>query len=224
MALLVVSVLPLYFLFAQLAAPNIETSTEPAQTTHSDEPLAAQELAKLTIADAGSKDGYARDKFGNGWARWDKCDTRQRILNRDLRGLALDSDGCTVLSGVLDDPYTGKTIDFTRGTTTSGAVQIDHVVALANAWISGASTWEKSRRVELANDELELLAVDGPANMQKGASAADAWLPPYQPFRCQYVARQIAIKIKYALSVTSAEHGAMEKVLHTCPAQRLPTP
>lgn len=197
---------------------------EPLGVTSSSENLAINELAKLEVKPKESASKYERSEFGSGWASWNDCDTRQKILNRDLEEVELSENGCTVLSGVLNDPYTGKTIDFVRGTGTSSAVQIDHVVALSNAWNTGASAWEKPLRIQFANDDLELLAVDGPANQQKSNSDASDWLPSNIAFHCQYVARQIAVKIKYALWVTKEEKIAMENVLETCPSQTLPTP
>ena len=123
---------------------------------------------------------------------------------------------------MLHDPYTGKTIRFTRGVKTSSAVQIDHVVALENAWRSGASAWDAGKRYAFANDPYNLLAVDGPANQAKGSASAAYWLPTNSAYRCDYVARQIGVKAKYSLSVTSNEKTAMQAVLHTCPAQEIP--
>lgn len=190
----------------------------------SSENLATGELEKLEVKPKESKSKYDRNEFGSGWSKWSDCDTRQKILARDMREVEFAENGCTVLTGILDDPYTGKTIDFVRGTGTSSAVQIDHVVALSNAWSTGASYWEKSERIKFANDDIELLAVDGPANQQKSNSDASDWLPSNVAFRCQYVARQIAVKIKYALWITTEEKSAMEEVLETCPAQALPSP
>jgi hypothetical protein len=123
------------------------------------------------------------------------------------------------MSGLLHDPYTGKDITFTRGIDTSSAVQIDHVVALSDAWQTGAQQLSANQREQLANDPLELLAVDGPANQQKSDGDAATWLPPNKPFRCQYIARQIAVKAKYMLWVTAAEKEAMQRVLASCPGQ-----
>jgi len=147
---------------------------------------------------------------------------RQYILERDLTDVQLDTDGCTVLSGRLADPYTGSFIDFLRGTSTSSAVQIDDVVALSDAWQKGAQQLDEGERAELANDPLNLLAVDGKTNQQKSDGDAATWLPPNKVYRCQYVARQIAVKQKYRLWVTQAEHDAMASVLSSCPAQKLP--
>jgi hypothetical protein len=135
---------------------------------------------------------------------------------------AIVSNDCKVMNGTLNDPYTGKTIQFTRGADTSDDIQIDHVVALSNAWQTGAQQLTPEQRVALANDSLELLAVDGPANQQKGGGDAATWLPTNKAFRCQYVARQIAVKQKYSLWVTAAEKEAMQRVLTACPAQTLP--
>jgi len=195
-----------------------------SQRTNFDQPLALESLKKLNIKGRAPKTGYSRDQFGNGWTKWQKCDTRQRILARDLVDVKLDDDGCTVLSGVLNDPYTGKIINFIRGVGTSSVVQIDHVVALSDAWQKGAQSLDAGTREVLANDDLELLAVEGKANMEKSDGDAATWLPKNKAFRCQYIARQIAVKIKYSLWVTQAEHDAMARVLNSCPGERLPAP
>ena len=102
-------------------------------------------------------------------------------------------------------------------------MQIDHVVALSDAWQKGAQQLSMAMREQLANDPLELLAVDGPANQAKGDGDAATWLPPNKPYRCAYVARQIAVKQKYHLWVTSAERDAMQKILSGCAGQALPS-
>lgn len=132
-------------------------------------------------------------------------------------------DGCKVNHGLLKDPYTGKEIWFQRGQDTSPLVQIDHIVALADAWDSGAWAWDNSRRTALANDPLELVAVAGWANQDKGRSDASQWLPPNAAYHCEYAARQIAVKQKYGLSVTAAEHDALARIIRSCPDQTLPT-
>lgn len=182
---------------------------------------AAELLTTIKIKGRAPKTGYERTQFGNGWAETDGCDTRNIILHRDLKNAAV-GDGCKVLSGVLQDPYTGKTIDFRRGSDSSGDIQIDHVVALSDAWQKGAQQLTKETREQLANDPLELLAVDGPANQQKGDGDAATWLPSNKAFRCQYVARQIAVKAKYDLWMTQAEYDVINHVLDTCPGQSLP--
>jgi hypothetical protein len=155
--------------------------------------------------------------FGSAWLDVDRngCDTRNDILARDLTEIA-KSGRCRVLTGTLADPYTGTQIMFVRGNATSTKVQIDHVVALQNAWITGAQQLTQDKREALANDPRNLLAVDGPTNSAKGARDAATWLPPSKSFRCAYVARQIEVKAAYGLWVAPAEHDAMERVLGAC--------
>src|SRR5262249_46149512 len=152
-----------------------------------------------------------------GWATVDSCDMRQFILKRDLEPEVLGTDSCTVLSGTLNDPYTGKIIQFKRGVGTSDDVQIDHVVALSNAWQTGAQALDEATRAQMANDPLELLAVDGPTNNKKSDADAATWLPPNKDYRCRYVARQVAVKAKYHLWVTPAERDSIANTLATCP-------
>lgn len=184
--------------------------------------VARDALAALPTKGRAPKTGYKRSQFGDGWAKAGGCDTRNVILRRDLTNAVLGDDNCKVQAGALSDPYTGQRIAFKRGANSSGAVQIDHVVALSNAWQTGAQQLSSEQRISLANDPLELLAVDGPANQQKGDGDAATWLPSNKPFRCQYIARQIAIKKKYSLWVTPPERTAMERILASCPEQRLP--
>lgn len=184
--------------------------------------IARDALAALPTKGRAPKTGYKRSQFGDGWAKAGGCDTRNVILRRDLVNAVLGDDNCKVQAGALSDPYTGQRIAFKRGANSSGAVQIDHVVALSNAWQTGAQQLSSEQRISLANDPLELLAVDGPANQQKGDGDAATWLPSNKPFRCQYIARQIAVKKKYSLWVTPPERTAMERILASCPEQRLP--
>lgn len=180
-------------------------------------------LNEIPIKESGPRSSYSRDQFGSGWTTKSGCDTRNIILNRDLMN-AVVNEKCEVTSGVLNDPYTGKVIKFVRGSSTSGAIQIDHVVALSDAWQKGASYLTKDERVALANDPLELLAVDGSMNEQKSDGDAATWLPPNKLFRCEYVARQIAVKKKYKLWINLAEHDAITMILSSCVGQMLPSP
>lgn len=179
---------------------------------------AAKTLQTLAVKGRAPKTNYSRSQFGSGWSTTSGCDTRNIILHRDLQNPVVD-DKCTVISGTLNDPYTGIIINFTKG---SSDIQIDHVVALSDAWQTGAQAFTRAQRVQLANDPLELLAVQGMANQQKSDGDAATWLPSNKDFRCEYVARQIAVKQKYDLWVTSAEKQAILDVLSTCPDRALP--
>lgn len=201
---------------------DITSQTDVLSDTTLDGEKALDVLAKLEVKGRAPKTGYSRDEFGDGWADVGGCDMRNIMLKRGMSEFKLSDDECTVLSGTLNDPYTATTINFVRGSTTSDKVQIDHVVALSDSWQKGAQNLSYEKRVQLANDPLELLAVDGPANQKKGDSDAASWLPPNKAFRCQYVARQIAVKRKYGLWVTEAEKSAMSRVLNGCKEQVLP--
>lgn len=175
-------------------------------------------LATLPIQGEDTRAKYNRQEFGKGWTKDARgCRTRHQILERDLTNIQL-AHKCKVASGVLNDPYTGKTINFVAGPDTSDDVQIDHVVALRDAWGTGAQNLDKERRINFANDPLNLIAVDGKANTAKGHKNAAAWLPPNQAFRCHYVARQIAVKARYRLWVSQPEHDALTRALAACPA------
>lgn len=198
-------------------APTVPADDTPIVYTGS----ARELLDKLEVKGRAAKTEYRRSQFGDGWGLSGGCDMRNIILKRDMRDTTEAS--CKVLSGTLDDPYTGKTMSFLRGPDTSDDVQIDHVVALSDAWQKGAQLLSYERRVALANDPLELLAVDGQANQAKGSGDAATWLPPNKSFRCQYVARQISVKYKYQLWVTAAEYDAIVRVLEACPEQPVPS-
>ncbi|MFI5686030.1 HNH endonuclease family protein [Streptomyces sp. NPDC051636] len=198
-----------------------EGSSGPAQTGGGGAALTAAE--SLTVKGRAPKTGYSRERFGSAWADTDSnsCDTRDDILKRDLEEVRFTRGTCKVSYGLLDpDPYSGKDVTYRRGRS---QVDIDHVVALSDAWQKGAKYWEPSKRIALANDPLNLIAVDASTNRGKGDGDTATWLPPNKAYRCPYVAAQVAVKRKYGLWVTAAEKAAMEKVLRTCPNQKLPT-
>lgn len=213
---------------------NITDDTTP--TDHSDVPGIAQPVIgepgsalatvdELTVKGRAARTGYSRDNFGAGWKdpAGIGCDQRNIILARDLTDIKYRSGSdCIIEAGTLHDPFSGKTILFERGPDTSAMVQIDHLVALSDAWQKGAQEWSEERRVLFANDPLNLLAVDGPLNQQKGDADVATWLPPRKEFRCEYVARVVSVKHHYELWVTAPERDAMRDVLRTCPDEPLP--
>ncbi|MGW0630643.1 HNH endonuclease family protein [Streptomyces sp. NPDC002758] len=183
--------------------------------------LAAAE--SLTVKGRAPKTGYDRERFGTAWADTDSnsCDTRDDILKRDLKEVKFTDGDCKVSYGLLEpDPYSGKEVTYRRGRS---LVDIDHVVALSDAWQKGAKYWDASKRIALANDPLNLLAVDASTNRGKGDGDTATWLPPNKGYRCAYVAAQVAVKKKYGLWVTAGEKAAMKKVLTACPDQELPS-
>ena len=209
-------------LAATLLAPTFDGGGVRAEAATA--PLASVVLEKLAVKGRAPKTGYDRDLFSDGWGNISGCDTRNFILKRDLTLITWRSgENCMVATGKLVDPYTGKTIKFVRGVKTSLAVQIDHVVAVSDAWQKGAQQISSKARYSFYNDPLNLLAVDGPTNSAKGDGDAATWLPPNKSYRCAYVARQVAVKAKYKFWVTSAEKTAIQGILAKCPKQPVPS-
>lgn len=194
----------------------------PTQSASANEPTALAVLNQLEVKGRAPKTGYSRAAFTH-WSdlNRDGCDSRNEILKRDLTQIVFKTGtrDCKVISGQLLDPLSGKTLIFSSSKST---VDIDHLVSLSNAWQTGAAYFDKKTRESLANDPLNLLAVDAKLNRQKGDADAATWLPPLKSFRCEYVAIQVAVKAKYLLWVTSAEREAIIKVLDNCPGQLIP--
>lgn len=177
--------------------------------------LAIEVLEELEVKGRAPKKGYSREQFYDGWPIVDGCSLRQRIIRREFGDSAV-LDGCDVVSGEFDEPYTGEHMVF-MNKKEIGEIQIDHVVALSDAWQKGAQYMTKEVRYEIATDPLNLLAVDGEANKKKSDGDAATWLPANKKFRCQYVARQVSVKYKYSLWVTEAEKDAISRILTNCP-------
>lgn len=175
-------------------------------------------IAQVATKGRGPRTGYSRDQFGPAWSdsadtTWghDGCPTREEILHRDLRGITFraGTNDCVVLEGVFTDPYTARFISFSKARPLE--VQIDHVVPLSYAWQLGAARWAASKRLRLANDPLNLLAVSGPANEQKSDSGPASWLPHNRAVRCAYAVRIAQVALKYALPVTAADKEMMRR-------------
>ena len=211
---------------AVVAALVIWAIPNPATGVDQEPGMATAVLETLAVKGRAPKTGYTRAQFGPAWADVDRngCDTRNDILKRDLTSITYRAKtrNCVVESGTLIDRYSGETINFVKGNISSMEVQIDHVVALSNAWQTGAFKLSADQRKVLSNDPLNLFAVKGRLNSQKGDGDAATWLPPLKSFRCSYVAQQIAVKAKYSLWVTAPEKTAMVSILAKCPTQKVP--
>lgn len=180
--------------------------------------LAVDILELLEVKGRAPKTGYTREEFYNGWPTVEGCNLRQRIIKREFGDSAV-LDGCNVVAGEFDEPYTGEHLKYENREEISKRIQIDHVVALSDAWQKGAQYFDKETRYRIATDPLNLLAVDATANGEKSDGDAATWLPANKKFRCQYVARQISVKYKYALWVTAAEKEATGRILNNCPKE-----
>ncbi|MBO0881242.1 MAG: excalibur calcium-binding domain-containing protein [Mycobacterium sp.] len=186
-------------------------------------------LQTIPVKGRAPKTGYSRFQFGQPWTDdvdveggHNHCDTRNDILRRDLSNV-IPSSGCIVQSGVLHDPYTGKDVQFNRDEGTDVLVQVDHVVPLLDAWQKGAQQWDPAKRVQFANDPLNLLAVSGKANRNKKAGDVATWLPSNRDFRCAYVTRVVNVKAKYGVWTTQEEHDAASSILTKCSSAEQPS-
>ena len=202
--------------FTQAENDGTDYTAEAVTEADEDSPLAVEVLEKLEVKGRAPKTGYKREEFYGNWPTVDGCNLRQRIIKREFGESAI-LDECNVIAGEFDEPYTGEHKKFTTREEISNGVQIDHVVALSDAWQKGAQYLEREVRYKIATDSLNLLAVDAAANEKKSDGDAATWLPSNKRFRCQYVARQVSVKYKYGLWVTEAEKEAILNVLSNCP-------
>ena len=205
-----------------------EPSGAPASTVASAVPaprydLARQQLKALPVRGWDRTSDFQRSQFGQAWSDdvnvefgHNGCNTRDDILRRDLKDLVVRPFTCFAQSGTLIDPYTATVIPFVRGPESSNAIEIDHVVSLADAWYKGARAWDPQRRLDFANDPRNLLAVSPKANFDKAFRDAASWLPPNEAFRCDFVARQIDVKTAYGLWLSAKEKKALTDVLARC--------
>lgn len=185
--------------------------------------IARQQLKTLQVHGWDRTSDFQRSQFGEAWSDdvnvefgHNGCNTRDDILRRDLRNLVVRPFTCFAQSGTLIDPYTGAAIEFVRGPRSSDTIEIDHVVALADAWYKGARAWDPQRRLDFANDPRNLLAVSPKANFDKAYRDASGWLPPNESFRCDFIARQIEVKAAYGLWLSAKEKHALADVLAHC--------
>jgi hypothetical protein len=189
-------------------------------TSAADKAKAVALIKKVATKGRGPKTGYSRDEFGSAWTdsapggipySHNGCDSRNDLIKRDGTDLHFRGGSkCVVSSMKLDDPYTGKVINWTK--THATTVQIDHVMPLSYDWQMGAAHWSKGKREDIANDPLNLIPVDGPSNGSKSDSGPASWLPPNHQIRCSYAVRFAQVSQKYDLPVTTADKDMMLKL------------
>ncbi|MFV0130109.1 HNH endonuclease family protein [Streptomyces sp. HMX112] len=186
---------------AAQAAPPTPVSAATARTY----------LASLTVRTEGSSTGYSRDKFPHWSTQSGACNTREVVLQRDGSGVQQDSS-CAAVSGSWYSEYDGATW------TAASDLDIDHVVALAEAWRSGANAWTTAQRQAFANDlsRPQLIAVTDDVNQAKSDLDPAEWLPPRSTYRCTYARMWVQVKHHWKLSVDSTEKGALQSVLNGC--------
>lgn len=199
-----------------------ETPVAPVEPAPAASGTALEALETLTVAPFSSTSKYQRANFGETWEDIDSngCETREDILKRDIPNATIKGK-CDVRKGSFSDPYTGKTINFNADDGKGGGVDIDHIIPLSLGWKTGASEWDAAKRLKFANDPLNLMASDSGENRKKGDKDASAYLPPNKAFHCEYVARQVSVRVKYGTWITPAEKSAIYTVLQSCPTQPL---
>ncbi|WP_065569663.1 HNH endonuclease family protein [Microbacterium oleivorans] len=201
--------------------PEVALPSEgPSQQLSPDAAAAVKLLEELDLSEPENQDSYERDEFGQRWADIDRngCDQRNDVLARDLTEVTTKpgTRDCVVLTGTLDDPYTGMIIPFERGQGTSELVQIDHIVPLAWAWRQGADEWTADERERFANDPLNLQATDGSTNASKSDRGPSEWMPPDNSYDCEYSARFVEILAAYDLTINTPDQSALTTKLTSC--------
>lgn len=205
---------PIAALLLVLAAAGCEITVGPSIGTATPSPTSSadtyRQLEQLVVATQGSMAGYRRDRFPHWRRTGENCDVRDSVLARDAESLR--TDGCNVVGGRWVSPYDRRIL------TDPSLVDVDHLVPLANAWRSGADTWDDARRADFANDltRPQLLAVSVAANRAKGDQDPSQWVPANRDYWCQYAQDWIAVKHFWRLSVTAAERAALTDMLETC--------
>ena len=171
---------------------------------------------QLVVVPEAGADSYQRDLFGGGWidADGDGCDTRAEVLIAEsLTPAQVDPYGCAVTAGDWLSSYDGYT------TTDPTELEIDHVVALAEAWRSGASQWDSPRRLAFANDLDEpsaLIAVTASTNRSKSDRDPASWQPPSTASWCGFATAWVTVKVRWALTADQAEVDALRNMLAPC--------
>ncbi|MEU8505096.1 HNH endonuclease family protein [Streptomyces brevispora] len=168
-------------------------------------------LSQLTVQAEGSSTGYSRDKFPHWITQSGTCNTREVVLKRDGTNVTQDSS-CAAVSGTWYSEYDGATW------TAASDLDIDHMVPLAEAWRSGASSWTTAQRQAYANDltRPQLIAVTDNVNQSKGDKDPAKWLPSRTAYQCTYVRAWVHVKHYYNLTVDAAEKSALQSVLNGC--------
>ncbi|WP_326593835.1 HNH endonuclease family protein [Streptomyces sp. NBC_01294] len=168
-------------------------------------------LATVTPKAEGSTSGYNRDLFPHWSTVSGSCNTRETVLKRDGVNVGQDS-ACAAVSGSWYSEYDGATW------TAASDLDIDHVVALAEAWRSGASSWTTTKRQQFANDltRPQLIAVTDNVNQAKGDLDPGKWLPPRTAYRCAYARMWVHVKQHWGLSMDSGEKTALVNILNGC--------
>ncbi|TFK25856.1 hypothetical protein FA15DRAFT_324090 [Coprinopsis marcescibilis] len=168
-------------------------------------------LAQLTVQAESNSPAYNRDLFNHWITISGQCNTRETVLKRDGTNVVTGTN-CAATSGNWVSPFDNV------ATTLASDLDIDHLVPLKEAWVSGARTWTNAQRQAFANDltRPQLVAVTDDLNQAKGDKDPAEWMPPLASYRCTYVRAWVQVKHYYNLSVDSAEKAALTSYLASC--------
>jgi hypothetical protein len=188
-------------------------STSPAAPATGDAAAASSELNGLQVHVEDTGAHYNRDDWGDWASVGASCTTREAILRDQGQGETQDKScksSCPEsVAPCWTSPYDGLT------TRDPAALQIDHIVPVRQANISGARDWTKDQRVKFYNDRDNLVAASVHSNESKGDSDPAKW-KPVQSFQCQYAKMYVNVKSKYQLTVDSDEKAALVAMLQAC--------
>lgn len=194
--------------------PSAEERSTPRGAVHANRLL--RELLTRSEADGT---GYRRDSFEI-WVEQRGCDTREDVLREEDR--SKPGSGCDLSRGLWRSAYDGKQV------RDPSDLDIDHVVPLKQAYVSGAWRWNYATRRRFANDlgySGSLRAVSAESNRSKGDSDPAEWLPPRDAFRCKYVGTWIAVKYRWKLAVDRDEKRVLQRLVVRCgPRADVPRP
>ncbi len=159
---------------------------------------------------------YSRDSLPTDWKDLDGngCNTREDILKKYTSEYTGRFDGCKIKSGKFYDYYNGKFLRYDKSVDTGGGIQIDHIVAIGNAWISGGYKWGKDEWISYINDEEVLIPTSSKTNREKSDKDITEWKPANNSYLCTYAEKQVEIKDKYKLTVTEKEKAELKSILN----------
>lgn len=188
---------------------------------------ASEKLDQLPVIERSTEDPtYRRAAFGRRWADLDGdgCNTRDEVLlatvvrTQPYRARRQGRCRADMVAGTWTDLYTGKPMTWTnlKDISQAEAIPLDHIVSLAGSYRYGAKSWTQQRRIEFANDELNLTPTTATINQAKSDDDPADWTPP-SAGRCGYATRYIVVKVRYNLPVDRQEKAALQRLLRSCP-------
>ena len=196
---------------------SLALSTSQANAADKSYTTVQKAIDSLKIADE-IRTGYVRTKFKHWVGVGSGCDSRKSVIISEAVVKPVVEKGCVIKGGEWLSIY-----DLVK-VTEAGKLDVDHMVPLAEAWDSGASTWDDLKREKYANDQTDprhLIAVTGPSNRSKSDQDPAEWMPTNKAYHCEYIANWVSIKVRWALSIDRKEKTALIANLKGCKATKI---